>query len=98
VGGLSGPNRFAAKAAPTKGVILTLYREMAAGVDAFPEVFARLKVRHVLAGQGDSFAGLGIAPDARWPEMQRKAAKPPYLYALALGKRVTHQVQKMLDC
>ena len=52
--------------------------------DPLAQVLARLEVRHMLARQGNGLAGLGIAPLARRPEVQREAAKAADLDALPL--------------
>ena len=59
-------------------------RIVAAGftVDALAQVLAGLEVRHVLAGQRDGLAGLGIAALARRAEMQAEAAEAADLDAL----------------
>ena len=75
-----------------------LDREMAARVYAFPQILAGFEVRNIFAGQCDGFTRLGIAADPRRPEVQRKAAETPNLNTLALGERVAHKVQEMLDC
>ena len=66
-------------------------------VDAFAQVLAGLEVRHVLAGERDGLAGLGIAPLARRAEMQAEAAEAADLDALTLGQRVAHDFEDLLD-
>jgi hypothetical protein len=70
---------------------------MAAGVDAFAQIFTRLEVRDVFTGQGNSFSCLGITTNAWWTKVQRKAAEPSNLDALTPCQGVTHQVKKVLD-
>jgi hypothetical protein len=73
-----------------------LNRESSAFVDSFAQVLARLEMWHILAGQRDSLARLGVSADTWRPKMQRKAAKSADFYTSALGQRVAHQVEKML--
>src|SRR5579863_9437141 len=55
-----------------------------AAVDAFAQILARLEVRHILAGERYSLAGLWIASLARRTEVQREAAESADLDAIAL--------------
>src|SRR5262249_53733989 len=64
-----------------------------AGIPPLAQVFPRLEVRHVLAGERDRLARLRIASLARRPEVQREATKPPDLDALSLGERIAHDFQ-----
>src|SRR5512136_2028405 len=66
-------------------------------VDPLAQVVARLEVRHVLAGEGDRFAGLGVASLARRPEVQAEAAKTADLDPLPLRQRVAHDLEDLLD-
>lgn len=73
-------------------------REIATGVDPLAKIFARLEMRYVLSGQCYGFAGLRVAAYTGRPEMQRKAAKPTNLNALASRERIAHQIQQVLNC
>ena len=79
----------------TKQSVLDL--QVSTGVDALAKILARFEVRNVFAGQRNSLAGLRVAADTRWPEMQRKAAEASNLYSLSPGQGVAHQVQQVLD-
>jgi len=70
---------------------------MAARVDAFAQIFAWFEVRYVLTGQSNSLSRLGISTNTRRSKVQRKAAEPSDLDALAPCQSVTHQVKKVLD-
>ncbi len=70
---------------------------MAAGIHALAQILAGLEMRDVFAGKRNRFAGLRVAADARWPEMQRETPETSDLDPLALGQRVAHQVQQVLD-
>ena len=51
-------------------------------VDPIAQFFARLKVRDVLAVERHQFPCLRVASSARGTIVERKTAKPSYLYAL----------------
>ena len=70
---------------------------MAARVDAFAQILARLEVWYVLTGQGNCLSRLGIATNTWRTKVQRKAAEPSNLDAFAPCESVTHQVKKVLD-
>src|SRR5262249_57703553 len=53
-------------------------------------------MRHVLAGERDGLAGLGIAPLARRTEVQREAAETADLDAPALCECIAHDLQNLL--
>src|SRR5690349_10745512 len=72
---------------------LVANRSTRAVIHALAQVLARLEVRDVLAGQRHRFPGLRIAPLARRPEMQRKAAEAANLDALPGRESVTHDFQ-----
>jgi hypothetical protein len=69
---------------------------MATFVYAIAQVFARLEMRHVLAGQSDRFASLWISSDTGWTVMEGETPKATYFDALTLGQRIAHQVKQML--
>src|SRR5271170_5676603 len=66
-------------------------------VDALAQVLARFEVRHMLAGQGDGFAGFRISALSWRPKMQREAAKTTYFDALACRQRIAHDFQELFD-
>src|SRR5690606_7825642 len=70
--------------------ILAADRQMARLIDALAQVLARLEVRNVLARERDGLARLRVAPHARRPIVQRKAAEAADLDALAAGERLAH--------
>src|SRR5689334_18145557 len=66
-------------------------------VHALAQILAGLEVRHVLAGERHGLPGLGVAPLARWPEVQREAAEAADLDALALRQRIAHDLENLLQ-
>src|SRR5262245_8831495 len=72
-------------------------RAARAVVDALAQILARLEMRHVLARQRDGLAGLRVAALAWRAEMEREAAEAADLDAAALGERVAHDLEDLLD-
>src|SRR5215203_6151434 len=66
-------------------------------IHAFAQVFARLEMRHVLAGKRHRFAGLGIAALPWRPEMQRERAEAPYLDAISRRQGIAHDLEDLLE-
>src|ERR1700683_3669186 len=73
-------------------------RSISAAVDALAQILARLEVRHVLAGPRHGLAGFRVPALARRREMQREAAEAADLDAIALGQRVAHDLEHLLEC
>src|SRR5882757_3041486 len=82
---------------PAAEILLVADRLIRTIVDAFAQVFARLEMRHMFAGERHCLAGLGIASLPRRPKMQREAAETAYLDALAGRQRIAHDFEELLD-
>ena len=54
-------------------------------------------MRHVLAGERDGLAGLGIAALPRRAEMEAEAAETTNFDSLPLGERVAHDLEHLLE-
>src|ERR1700728_1259668 len=72
-------------------------RAVGAVVDPLAQVLAGLGVRHVLTGERDRLAGLGIASLARRTEVQRETTEAADLDALALRERIAHDLEDLLQ-
>ena len=70
----SGMGRAACQPA-LEGTGSVANRLIRAVVDALAQILSRLEVRHVLSGERDGLAGLGIAPLTRRAKVQREAAE-----------------------
>src|SRR6187549_3405194 len=66
-------------------------------VHALAQVFARLEVRNVFAGQRHRLAGLGIAALPRRTEVQRERAEAPYLDAISRRQGIAHDLEDLLE-
>src|SRR5688500_15158615 len=66
-------------------------------VDALSQVFTRLEVRDVLAGQRHRFTGLGIAALPRRPEVQRERAEATYLDAISRRQGIAHDLEDLFE-
>src|SRR5688500_12208484 len=100
VGRASARRRSRAEARPTAcSLRLSSVPDRAPGavVDALAQILAGLEVRHVLARQRDGLAGLRVAALARRAEVQREAAEAADLDAAALGERIAHDLEDLLD-
>ena len=82
-------------ATPCRASVLD--REVSAGVDPLAEVFTGLEVRDMLARERYRLSGLRVTADPGRPEMQGEAAESADLDTFALGERIAHQVEEMLD-
>src|SRR6266480_1141080 len=72
-------------------------RPVGAVVHPLAQVLAGLEVRDVLARERDRLAGLGVAPLARRPEVQRETAEAADFDALPLRERIAHDLQNLLQ-
>lgn len=72
-------------------------RVRATFVDALAQILTWLEVRHVLTGQCNRFARLGIATHPRWTVVQREAAESTNLYPVAARKPAAHDLKNVLD-
>jgi len=66
-------------------------------VNAFPQGLSRLEMWHMLSGQCNRVAGLGVTTHARGPEMQAEAAKTPDFNSFAVRQGTAHLFQYGFD-
>jgi len=76
---------------------LVLNGKMTTGVDSLAQIFSRLEVRHVFAGQRYSLTSFGITSNSRRSKVERKTAKSANLDTFAASEGIAHQIQQVLD-